>query len=303
MRARQALISEFVAEHPSAALERLCACLGVSRSWLYARQAQQKLPPDAEALRLRDAVERIVLHNPGYGYRRVCAQLHHEGWSVNHKRILRVLREESLLCRLKRGFVVTTNSAHACRVYPNLLKQQPLSGIDQAWVADITYIRLPRRFCYLAAVLDAFSRRCVGWRLSLDIDTRLTVGALEMALTQREPAAGLIHHSDRGVQYASEAYIRHLEGVHARISMSAKGTPYDNAKAERFFGTLKREEVYLSDYQDYADALHSIQHFIEQVYNHKRLHSSLGYLAPAVFEERLCTKRAHSAASLKRNDL
>jgi transposase InsO family protein len=278
-----------VADYPEAQrkLSSLCGLLGVSRSWFYARTRERALDP--VDVQLRADIEAIVLEHSGYGYRRVSAQLRRDGWCVNHKRVLRVLREECLLCRLKRRFVPTTDSKHAFAVYPNLLREQTLSGFNQAWVADITYIRLPRRFCFLAAVLDAYSRRCVGYKLSLDIDTALTLAALEMALVDRHPGPGLIHHSDRGVQYASHAYIERLESVGARVSMSAKGNPYDNAKAESFFRTLKHEEVYLSDYEDYADALRGIEHFIADVYNTKRLHSSLGYLPPAEFEASVCS--------------
>jgi transposase InsO family protein len=194
------------------------------------------------------------------------------------------MRQESLLCQLKRRFVVTTDSAHALRAYPNLLAGAPLAGPDRAWVADITYIRLPTAFAYLACVLDAWSRRCVGWHLSRTIDTRLTLVALDGALAARRPSPGLIHHSDRGVQYASGDYVARLEGVGAKISMAAVGTPYENAKAESFFKTLKCEEVYLTDYRTLEEAERHIGHFIEDVYNAKRLHSSLGYLPPAEFE-------------------
>ena len=192
---------------------------------------------------LRDAVEQLTLEFPGYGYRRVTHALCRAGWGVNHKHVLRVMREESLLCQLRRHFLVTTNSAHGYAIYPNLLAEAELTGIDQAWVADLTYIRLPTAFVYLACVLDAFSRRCIGWKLSRQIDTRLTLSALEMALETRQPAPGLIHHSDRGVQYASTAYVARLEQAQAQVSMSATGNPYDNAKAESFFKTLKREMV------------------------------------------------------------
>ena len=194
-------------------------------------------------LALRDAIEELTLAFPGYGYRRVTHALSRAGWVVNHKRVLRIMQEESLLCQLRRHFVVTTDSAHRYRTYPNLLAEVEITGIDQAWIADLTYIRLPTVFVYLACVLDAFSRRCIGWKLSHRIDTCLTLAALEMALEARNPAPGLIHHSDRGVQYASTEYVARLEQAQARVSMSAAGNPYDNAKAESFFKTLKREQL------------------------------------------------------------
>lgn len=256
--------------------------MGVSRSWYY-----EKPSPREKAKRnvaLRDAIERIALEFPGYGYRRVTEALKREGRLINHKRVLRVMREESLLCELKRRFKPTTDSSHSFRTYPNLIQGAAFSRPDQGWVADITYIRLPATFCYLASILDAHSRLCVGWHLSRWIDTRLTLEALQMALESRRPEAGLIHHSDRGVQYASSEYVARLEEEGAQISMASVGNPYENAKAESFFRTLKMEEVYLKDYRTFEEAYENIGEFIEEVYNKKRLHSSLGYLPPVEFE-------------------
>ncbi len=200
------MMGRVLEEHPGLSVRSLCRLMGVSRSWYYDKPTAER---DVE---LRDAIERIVLGFPGYGYRRVTRQLEREGVVVNHKRVLRVMRQESLLCQLKKRFVATTDSAHSHRVYPNLMEALTLDGLDQAWVADISYIRLPAEFVYLAAILDAYSRRCVGWALSRFIDTRLTLTALRMALEARRPPRGFVHHSDRGVQYASGGYVDELRG-------------------------------------------------------------------------------------------
>lgn len=275
-------MAELQVAFPGLSTRRLCALLGISRSWWYDRARPRE--PDAEAVALRDAVERIVLAFPGYGYRRVAHALKREGWKVNHKRVLRVMREESLLCQLKRRFVPTTDSRHGLGGYPNLLRGQAIERPDQAWVADITDVRLPAAFCFLAAVLDACSRRVVGWALSGRIDAELARAALERAIAARAPAPGLIHHSDHGVQYASTRYVARLQGIGAQISMAAIGRVYENALAESFFATLKREEVYLHEYRTFAEAEASLERFIDDVYNHKRLHSSLGYRPPSEFE-------------------
>ena len=272
------MIAEAHATHPVLSVRRLCALFRVGRTGYYAHAAATARTGDTA---LRAAIEAIVLAFPGYGYRRVTAALHREGWLVNHKRVLRSMRAESLLCPLQRRFVVTTDSRHGGRVYPNLLRGMMLTGLDQAWVADITYIRLPTAFVYLACVLDAYSRRCVGWQLSREIDTTLTLAALDHALAQRRPRPGLIHHSDRGVQYASGTYVTRLEEAGAQVSMSAVGNPYHNAKAESFFKTLKHEEVYLKDYRSFEEAETNLERFIEDVYNTKRLHSRLVYQPPS----------------------
>jgi putative transposase len=265
---------------PDLSLRQICRWL--SRSWYYAcPSAEERGVRDVAR---RDAIDHLILEFPGYGYRRVTYALQRAGWDVTHKRVLRVMRQESLLCHWQRHFVGTTDSAPGYSTYPNLLADGALTAPDQAWVAASTYVRLPTTFVYLACLLDAYSRRCVGWKLSRQIDTRLTLDALEVALAQRQPAPGLIHHSDRGVQYASLAYVARLVQAGARVSMSTKGNPYDNAQAESFFKTLKRGEVYLQDYQTFAEAEAHLDHFIAAVYNTKRLHSSLGYLPPAEFE-------------------
>ena len=276
------MIAIMHAAHPELSVRRLCELVGASRTWWYTHPSPTETA--ARDTALRDAIERIVLEFPGYGYRRVAKTLQRAGWDVNHKRVLRVMRQEALLCQLERRFVVTTDAAHALRTYPNLLAGAELTGSDQAWVADLTYVRLPTTFVYLACLLDAWSRRCVGWRLARTIDTSLPLAALEQALAARRPGPGLIHHSDRGVQYASAAYTARLGTVGAHSSMSAAGNPYHNAKAESFFKTLKREEVYLNHYQTFPEAEANLDRFIGDVYNAKRLHSSLGYRPPIEFE-------------------
>lgn len=266
-------------------IRHLCELLQVNRAWYYGRQHVLVSPSKgAEEVALRDAIEKIILDFAGYGYRRVTHALQRDGWKVNHKHVLRIMREECLLCQIKRHFVHTTDSRHHFPIYPNLVNGRTPDAPDVIWVADLTYICLRSEFVYLATLLDAYSRRCIGWNLSTRIDTNLALGALEEALATREVKPGLIHHSDRGVQYASHAYTERLLSVGMQISMSAKGNAYDNAKAESFFKTLKQEEVYLKQYQTFEEASANIGQFIEEVYNAKRLHSSLGYVPPIEFE-------------------
>jgi transposase InsO family protein len=278
-----------VVAFPELSERRLCALVGISRSWW--RERAQPREPDETAGALRAAIEQIVQASPGYGYRRVTHALRREGWVVNAKRVLRVMREESLLCRRKRRIVPTTNSRHGLGHFPNLVRDRVPRGPTQVWVADITYIRLPSAFCYLAAMVDAWSRRCVGWELSSTIDTDLTLAALERAIATRQPAPGLIHHSDHGVQYASGRYVDRLAQIGAQVSMAAVGNVYENAMAESFFATLKREEVYLHEYRTLAEAAANLERFLNDVYNHKRLHSSLGYCPPSEFEAGFNTAR------------
>lgn len=262
-----------------------CHLAGVSRDAYY-HFSSAPTSNEAEVL-LRHEIEKITLEFDGYGYRRVTAELANREFKFNHKKILMIMRQESLLCQLRRHFnPVTTDSNHSFAIYPNLTKDLVLGGINQLWVADITYIRLPREFCYLAVILDAYSRRVIGWNLSKHITQELALKALKMALMNRD-FEDLIHHSDRGVQYASNAYTNLLKENGIKISMSAKGNPYDNAKAESFFKTLKQEEVYLNEYRDVFEAKANIGCFLEKVYNRKRLHSSIGYLSPNDFEEKL----------------
>jgi putative transposase len=277
-------MAQLLATVPELSVRRLCPLLGLSRSWWYERTAPRE--PDLEAIALRDAIEHIVLEFPGYGYRRVTHELHRNGWCVNAKRVLRVMREEALLCQLKRRFVCTTDARHGMGSYPNRLRDLVVSRPNQVWVADITSIRLPTTFCSLATILDAWSRRCVGWALSPRIDTELPLAALEHAIHSRRPPPGLIHHSDHGVQYAATRDVDRLEQSGVQISMAAIGNVSENALAESFFATLKREEVYRHDYQSFAEAEANLARFLDDVYNHKRLHSSLGYQPPSEFEAR-----------------
>jgi transposase InsO family protein len=266
-------------------VKRMCVLSQVSRAGFY--RARHRQPARDGDLPLRDALQRIALEFPSYGWPRMTVELQRRGWAVNHKRVYRLMREDNLLCLRRRKFVVTTNSAHPLPVYPNLARAMTLGGRDQLWVADITYIRLLTEFVYLAVILDAFSRRVIGWALDRMLEDTLTLRALRMALERRRPAPGLVHHSDRGVQYASRDYTELLEAHGVVISMSRRGNPYDNAIAESFMKTLKYEEVYREDYRDLAEAHASIGRFLEQVYNEQRLHSALGYRPPAEFERTL----------------
>jgi putative transposase len=238
-------------------------------------------------MELRDAIQKLAVQMSAYGYRRITAALQRAGWEVNHKRVLRLMRADNLLCLRKRAFVRTTDSDHDLPVYPNLARELPVTGLNQLWVADITYIRLVLEFVYLAVILDAFSRRVIGWALGRTLKAELALAALQMAIGRRRVTPGLVHHSDRGVQYASKDYVALLTEHDILISMSRRGNPYDNAQAESFMKTLKYEEVYRTEYLDFADALRRIGKFIESVYNRKRLHSALGYLPPAEFEQQL----------------
>jgi transposase InsO family protein len=264
---------------------RMCDLGHVSRAGLYRRDTKTEKAEDD--LDLRDDIQKIALEFPYYGRPRITAELKRRGWEVNHKRVGRIMREDNLLCLRRRRFVLTTDSNHNLRVYPNLAKEMKVTGIDQLWRADITYIRLETEFVYLAVVLDAYSRRVIGWALDRHLEDDLATAALKMALKRRTPAEGLTHHSDRGVQYASNDYTGLLKENGIRISMSRRGNPYDNAACESFMKTLKYEEVYRQEYRDLAEARSNIGQFIEKIYNGKRLHSALGYLPPVEFERSL----------------
>jgi putative transposase len=259
--------------------------IGLARSTYYYRCGHKSMGAKKQEADLRDRIEQIVVEFARYGYRRVTHQLRREGWKVNHKRVARLMREQSLQCQVKQRWVKTTDSDHGYRIYPNLVKRLKVRGRNQVWVADITYIRILTGFLYLAVVLDLFSRKVIGWAFSEQIDAQLTLAALRMALEERGPVEGCIHHSDRGVQYACHAYVEALGAAKMRISMARKGNPYDNAAAESFMKTLKYEEVYLWDYHSVEDVKRRIPYFLQEVYNQKRLHSALGYVTPQEFEQ------------------
>jgi transposase InsO family protein len=269
----------------------------VSRSSFYRFDPHGRAGADRD-MDLRDAIQRIALEWPAYGRPRITAELRLRGWQVNPKRVYRLLREDNLLCVRKRRFVTTTDSRHGRKVYPNLARDLVLTGVDQLWRADITYIRLREEFVYLAVVLDAFSRRVIGWALDRTMEDELTLTALRMALCRRSAGPGLVHHSDRGSQYASLAYTDLLTSAGVAISMSRKGNPWDNAACESFMKTLKYEEALRNEYRDLADARASIREFLEKVYNRKRLHSALGYVPPAEFEKRLAAQAKEASRQL-----
>ena len=286
------MISDTLAEHRAPVLAKAginrvhhiasaCRALSLPRSTWY-RLRHQSDTSDPDTL-LRDQIQRIALDRPTYGYRRITAQLKREGQKVNSKRVRRLMGEDNLLCLRWKSFLITTDSKHHLPIYPNLTANLNINKLDQLWVADITYIRLQREFVYLAILLDAYSRRLIGWALGCRLHADLCVAALKIALERRSVNPDLVHHSDRGVQYASSEYTNLLMAHRIQISMSRRGNPYDNAYAESFMKTLKYEEVYLSEYECLQDASTRIEQFLED-YNQVRLHSALGYRPPAEFE-------------------
>jgi transposase InsO family protein len=264
----------------------MCGVAGVGRAGYY--RDWQGREPEAEEMEVRARIQQIAMaHRRNYGYRRVCRELKDQGWRVNHKRVARLMAEDNLLAIRRRKYIVTTDSGHDLPVYRNLAARLKLSGINQLWVADITYIRLHRQFLFLAVVLDAYSRRVVGWAVEESLEAFLPMAALRQAIAERQPEAGLVHHSDRGTQYASREYIALLEQHGMEPSMSRAGRPYDNAMCESFIKTLKQEEIYTRQYRDRADLELHIAEFLERYYNRYRLHSALGYRSPANFERSL----------------
>ncbi len=281
----------------SLSIERMCQLAGVSRAGFY-RSLQGRAPVE-EDMEVRSVIQEIAVeHRRRYGYRRITAELRRRGMLVNHKRVLRIIREDNLLAVQPRAFVVTTDSDHEFEVYLNLASRMKLTGINQLWVADITYIRLKKEFVYLAVVLDPFSRKVVGWALDRTLASRLPITALEQAIAKRQPPPGLVHHSDRGVQYASGDYVKVLRKHQMIPSMSRPANPYDNASCESFLKTLKREEIYANDYRDLEHLLDNIEAFIEQYYNRCRLHSALGYRPPEEFERDANTAVNSAAATM-----
>jgi transposase InsO family protein len=268
-------------------VERMCTLAGINRAGYY-RQWRASAPRQEETA-ARDVIQRVALAHRRYGYRRIAAQLRRDGFVMNHKRVLRLMRRDNLLCLRRRPFVpMTTQSRHEWRIVPNLARGLVPTGLDQLWVADITYVRLAEDFAFLAVLLDAFSRRVIGWALDLHLRASLATAALTMAIEARQPVPGtLIHHSDRGVQYACGEYAALLEAHDIQPSMSRVGNPYDNARAESFIKTLKQEEVDGREYRDLNQAREAIGAFIEDTYNRQRLHSALAYRPPVEFETSL----------------
>ena len=279
----------------SLSIERMCGLARVSRAGFY-RSLQERMPAE-EDMEVRSAIQTIALeHRRRYGYRRIRAELRRQGMLVNHKRVARIMREDNLLGVQPRAFVVTTDSDHELEVYLNLARRMKLTGVNQLWVADITYIRLKAEFVYLAVILDSYSRKVVGWALERTLAARLPIAALEHAIAERHPPPGLVHHSDRGVQYASGDYVRILRTHQMIPSMSRPANPYDNASCESFMKTLKREEVYANQYADLDHLRANILEFIEQYYNRQRLHSALGYVPPEEFEQAAHTEAISTGA-------
>jgi transposase InsO family protein len=264
-------------------VERMCHLAGVSRAGYY-RHWEAVAPEEAE-MAVRASVQAVVLrHRRRYGYRRVAVDLRRQGMVVNHKRLLRIMREDNLLAIRWRKYILTTDSQHGHEVYVNLAARMSVTGMNQLWVADITYIRLRVEFVFLAVIIDRFSRKVIGWALDRTLAARVAVTALREAIRRRQPPPGVVHHSDQGIQYACTDYIEDLKSNHMVPSMSRPANPYDNAVCESFMKTLKQEEIYCSQYRDFEDLSAHLEEFLENYYNRQRLHSALGYRTPEEFE-------------------
>jgi putative transposase len=274
----------------------MCELAGVSRASFY-RRWEHKEPTVAE-MAVRDAIQRAALAHRYYGYRRIAAYLHRQGFMVTPKKVRRLMRADNLMAVRRRRFVVTTESGQRFRVHPNLAENLEITDINQLWVADLTYLRLEQEFVYLAVVLDAYSRRVIGWALGRSLEVRLTLDALELAITARQPKPGLVHHSDRGIQYVSQSYVDRLESCGAILSMSRPGSPWENGRCESFIKTLKHEELEARPYRTIEDLRDRITEFIDQIYNVKRLHSALAYRSPVEFEKQHESDRAWRPATL-----
>jgi transposase InsO family protein len=274
----------------------MCDLAGVSRASFY-RDWEQKAPSEAE-MALRDAIQRTALAHRDHGYRRITPLLQRAGFVVGAEKVRRILRSDNLLAVRRRKFVVTTDSNHRFRVHPNLAESMELTALNQLWVADITYIRLQREFVFLAVVLDAFSRKAIGWELGRTLETKLALAALEKAIASRHPQPGLVHHSDRGTQYASNDYLQPLEACGAHLSMSRPASPWENGKCESFIKTLKREEIDARRYASFAELRQHVDEFMDQIYNKVRLHSALGYRSPEEFEQSQTREVKWSPAAL-----
>jgi putative transposase len=281
----------------SLSIEQMCQIGQVSRASFY--RSLKRAAPTEEDMEVRAAIQGIVVeHRRRYGYRRVTAQLRKRGWVINRKRVARIMREDNLLAAQPQAFVVTTDSDHELEVYLNLARRMELTGVNQLWVADITYIRLRNEFVYLAVILDGYSRKVVGWALDRSLAARLAIAALTDAITHRQPAPGLVHHSDRGVQYGASDYVGILKKHQIIPSMSRPANPYDNASCESFFKTLKREEIYANTYTDLDHLRANMEEFIQRYYNSCRLHSALGYCSPEEFERAAVTQTPSLGATL-----
>jgi putative transposase len=278
-------------------IEQMCQIAGVSRAGFY-RSLQERAPVE-EDMEVRSEIQKIFAeHKRRYGYRRVSAELRRRGMVVNHKRVARLMQEDNLLAVQPKAFVVTTDSDHELEVYLNLASRMKLTGVNQLWVADITYIRLHKEWVYLAVILDAFSRKVVGWELERNLTARLPIAALERSIADRQPPPGVVHHSDRGVQYASGPYVGLLQKHGMIPSMSRPANPYDNASCESFMKTLKREEIYANEYRDLDNLRVNIAAFIDSYYNRVRLHSALGYKPPEEFERSVAPGPTSQGATL-----